>query len=176
MEEANNTVTTETNTPSETVEDVKQETETPITYSQEELDKAVKSASSRAKNDIMKELGITSVKDFSILKESYEKAIKETEELKTTNETLSNKLVLKGLDVNDDCADDFISLTKKRVTETKDFSTAAKEVAQLYPTMLKTSSVVETRKQFGNEKSETKSKDQGISEKLLEKYPHLRRK
>lgn len=173
MEEANNTVTTETTIPSNTDSDVKPESEISPTYSQEEYDKAIKSAASKAKGDILKELGITSVKDFSIIKESYEKSISDTEALKKTNEDLSNKLVLKSLNVKDDNADDFISLASKRVSEKKDFSTAAKEVAEAYPNMLVS---YNNRPTMGTEKSETKERQEEYSVKMLEKYPFLKKK
>ena len=173
MEEANNTVTTETTIPSHTDSDVKPESENSATYSQEEYDKAIKSAASKAKGDILKELGITSVKDFTALKESYEKSISDTEALRKTNEELSNRLVLASLNVKDDNADDFIALASKRVSDKKDFSTAAKEVAEAYPNMLTS---YNTRPTMGSEKSETKERKEEYSARMLEKYPFLKKK
>ena len=123
----------------ETVEPVENKSteETPKTYSQEEYDKAVKSAAGKAKNEILKELGVSSVKDFNNLKKTYEEAIKNAEDLASANETLNNRLVLKDLNIRDDVEDDFISLAKKRITDGKTFTDAAKEVAELYPNMIK---------------------------------------
>ena len=172
MEEANNTVTTETSIPSDTASDVKPEPETMHSYSQEEYDKAIKSAASKAKGDILKELGITSVKDFAILKESYEKSISDTEALRKTNEELSNKLVLKSLNVRDDNADDFISLASKRITDGKGFEQAAKEVAEAYPNMLNSPNMPK----IGTEKAESEPKKEMYSARMLEKYPFLKKK
>ena len=71
MEEASNNVTATSTEVNEPTKDASK----PVSYSQEEYDKAIRSASSKAKNDILHELGISSVKDFSILKETYEKSI-----------------------------------------------------------------------------------------------------
>ena len=153
--------------------DVVKPTETPKTYSEDEYKKGLQSSASKAKNEILQELGISSVKDFSILKKNYEDSIKITEDLKKSNEDLANKLVLKDLNVKDDVADDFISLAKKRTSQDKDFNTASKEVAELYPTMLNTN--IQTSIKLGTEKSESSKPNEGnYSEEMLKRYPYLK--
>lgn len=163
-------IQTESTEAVETVENKSTE-ETPKTYSQEEYDKAVKSAAGKAKNEILKELGVSSVKDFNILKRSYEDAIKNAEDLASQNENLNNRLVLKDLNIREDVEDDFISLAKKRITTEKTFTEAAKEVAELYPNMIKeiNSKTVKT----GSEKKDGSKKESTYSEEMLKRYPHL---
>jgi hypothetical protein len=166
----NTAIQTEAETQTTETETVEQKTE-PRMYSEEEYNKAVQSASGKAKNEILKELGITSVKDFNILKQTYETAIKDAEVLASTNESLSNRLILKDLDIRDDVIDDFISLAKKRVSDNKSFEQAAKEVAEIYPTMVKT---FEKQVKVATEKKDGSKKEHTYSEEMLKRYPHLR--
>lgn len=153
--------------------DVVKTTEQPKTYSEDEYKKGLQSSASKAKNEILQELGISSVKDFNILKKNYEDSIKITEDLKKSNEDLANKIVLKDLNVRDEVSDDFISLAKKRTSQDKDFNTAAKEVAELYPTML--NNAVQGVIKLGTEKSENSGKsNEGYSEEMLKRYPYLK--
>lgn len=167
-----NTTIPDSTTEVETVENKSTE-ETPKTYSQEEYDKAIKSAAGKAKNEILKELGVSSVKDFNILKRNYEDAIKAAEDLSTQNENLSNRLVLKDLNIRDDVEDDFISLAKKRITDDKTFNEAAREVAELYPNMIKEFTASKNVK-IGNEKKDGSKKESTYSEEMLKRYPWLK--
>lgn len=167
-----NTAIPDSTTEVETVENKSTE-ETPKTYTQEEYDKAIKSAAGKAKNEILKELGVSSVKDFNILKRNYEDAIKNAEDLSTQNENLSNRLVLKDLNIRDDVEDDFISLAKKRITDDKTFNEAAREVAELYPNMIKEFTASKNVK-IGNEKKDGSKKESTYSEEMLKRYPWLK--
>ena len=173
MEEQVNdtTIPTESTGAVDTVEN-KPTDETPRTYTQEEYDKAIKSSSGKAKNEILKELGISSVKDFATLKQSYEEAIKSTEELSSANDALKKKLVLKDLNIRDDVSDDFISLANKRITDDKTFEDAAKEVAELYPNMVREYTATKNVK-LGNEKKDGSKKEPEYSEELLKRFPFL---
>ena len=168
MEEASNNVTATSTEVNEPTKDASK----PVSYSQEEYDKAIRSASSKAKNDILHELGISSVKDFSILKETYEKSINENEALKKSNDDLNHRLVLKGLKVKDDASTDFITLATARMSDKKDFSAASKEVAELYPNMLE-SYIEPTSAKLGNPKSENPSTEPKYSKDILKRYPYL---
>lgn len=166
------TNTTIEETSVDTAETVKTaESETPKLYTEEEYSKGMKSASSKAKNDILKDLGITSVKDFSILKTTYEAAIKENDSLKKEKVDLSERLVLRGLNVKSNVESDFISLAKNRISDSKDFDTAAKEVAGLYPNMLNGLDLPSMK--VGTEKKENTTNSVVYSEELLKRYPQL---
>ena len=140
-------------------------------YTSEELKKEVQSASSKAKNDILKALGISSVKEFQDLKSNYENTIKDTETLKSENEKLNNMLVLNKLNVREDVSDDFIDLTKKRMTGDKSFSDAAAEVIELYPNMTKNNNIKDFK--IGTEKNENKTTEQKYSSEMIKRYPWL---
>jgi hypothetical protein len=173
---ANSNITTENTTPETTVETGENktpvQTQEPVkTYTQEEYDKAIQSASSKAKNEILKALEIKSVDEFKTLKETYDKAVKDSEELKTSNEKLNHLLVLKDLNVKDDSAEDFIDLAIKRISDKVDFKAAAEEVAKLYPAMLKG---VETNIKTGIEKKDGSKSENQYSEDMLKRYPWLK--
>lgn len=109
----------------EQVETTEEKVEKGIT--EEELKKAIQSASSKAKNDILKEIGIESVADIRARLETaskYDEAVKQVEELIKERETLTSDkqelsgkakkledaLLINRLGVSEEFADDFIKL------------------------------------------------------------------
>lgn len=149
------------------------ETETPVEkkYSEEDINKAVQSAAGKAKGDILKELGISSVKEFKELKKSFDEAVSTKSELESKIDYLSNQLVCKELNVKNEYRDDFIDLAKKRIKDGITFEEAAKTVSELYPSMLEKNSTYE---KTGIEKKNNGKSESKYSEELLKKYPYLK--
>jgi len=166
---ANNNITTEQTTTTEV--DKSETTAQEVTYTQEQFDKAIQSASSRAKNDILKELGIGSVKEFTELKKSYEDSITEKENLAKDNAKLNDLLILKDLNVKDENSEDFLELARKRITDGKDLKKAAEEVASIYPSMLNINTTTDVK--IGSEKGEKSKPESKYSEDMLKRYPFL---
>lgn len=155
-----------------TVESTETEKTVELKYSEEDMSKAIQSATSKGKGDILKELGIGSVKEFKEMKKTYETAVNEKANLETQLESLTNKLICKNLNVKDDVSEDFIDLAKKRVKDGTTFEDAAKAVAELYPNMLVNNTTYE--KTGIEKKTDGGSKQPQYSEEMLRRYPHLR--
>ena len=146
------------------------------TYSKADYDKAVKSAASKAKYDILKELGINSVKEFQDLKNTYETAINEKSNLEKSISDLNNKntsleedLLLTKMGVSEEYKKDILTLAKSKVDEGHNLETVSKELLEKYPQWR---NVKETIK-MGTEKSDFENKPE-VSSELLKKYSWLR--
>lgn len=163
--------TTETETPVVEVE------ATPKTFTEEEFNKAIQSASSKAKNDILKELGISSVKDFKDLQNTYNTAIQEKDTLKTKQTELENELAslklnakVVALGVAEEFKDDFLELAEVKMTKgNKSFDDVSKEILEKNKHWL-TSSKIE---KLGNDQSKSNIQDSHVSDELKSKYPWL---
>lgn len=147
----------------------------PETYSKEDYEKAIKSASSKAKYDILKELGINSVKEFQELKSTYETAINEKSTLEKSitdlnkkNTTLEEDLLLTKLGVSEEYKKDILTLAKSKVDESHNLETVSKELLEKYPQWR---NVKETIK-MGTEKSEDITPE--VSSTLTARFPWLK--
>ena len=160
-----------------TVESTETETKPVEPYrtfaTEEELSKFAQSERSKAKGEILKSLGINSVSDFQSLKKTYEDAIGKAQSQEDTINSLNQKLVLKGLNVKDENTEDFIELAKKRTTNEVSFEDAAKQVAELYPTMI-IGKAFSSDTKIGTEKQDGKTNDSRYSEDMLKRYPWLK--
>lgn len=154
-----------------TVESTETEKTVELKYSEEDLNKAIQSANSKGKGDLLKELGISSVKEFKEMKKTFEEANNAKSDLELQIETLNNKLVCKNLNVRDDVSEDFIDLTKKRIKEGVSFEEAAMTVAELYPNMLNSA---KTYDKTGIEKKNESKETSKYSEEMLKRYPWLK--
>ena len=139
-----------------------------IAPTQEEYNKAIQSASSKAKYALLQELGIKSVDEFKTKANTYEEAIKETESLKKANSDYANQInglkeemLISQLGVSEDYKEDFLTLAKAKVTESKDFTTAAKEVLDKNPNWRNLQEPIK----MGTEKSEQKQIHNSLSKK-----------
>jgi predicted nucleic acid-binding Zn-ribbon protein len=144
------------------------------TYSKEDYDKAIQSAKSKAKYDILKELGINSVKEFQELKNTYETAINEKKTLEKSltdmnkkNTTLEEDLLLTKLGVSEEYKNDILTLAKSKVDESHNLEAVSKELLEKYPQWR---NVKETIK-MGTEKSDAAPE---VSSTLSAKYPWLK--
>ena len=173
MEEtANNNITTE----SETAQ-VEAESNTTITLTETELNKRLQSASSKAKGELLKELGINSVKDFQDLKTNYETAINNKttleESISTLNQEktkLSGDLMLTKLGVSEEYKDDLLTLAKSKVDENHSLEDISKSLLEKFPQF---KGVKETIK-MGTEKATIKQDKPPVDDEMARKYPWLR--
>jgi hypothetical protein len=151
------------------------EVEKPYKSFKEESDylNTMKSERSKAKNELMKELGISSVDDA---KTTFKKASDlegEINTYKTKTSELEESLTLTKNGVKDDYADEALSLAKSKVGEDKDLATALGEVIKKFPMMASKAQQVES---VGSDKGgEDKGQDdQGkVKSELKKKYPWL---
>ena len=145
------------------------------TYSKADYDKAVKSAASKAKFDILKELGINSVKEFQELKSTYETAINEKSTLEKSitdlnkkNTTLEEDLLLTKLGVSEEYKKDILTLAKSKVDEGHNLETVSKELLEKYPQWKNVKETV----RMGTEKSEDVTPE--VSSTLTARFPWLK--
>ena len=147
----------------------------PETYSKEDYDKAVQSAKSKAKYDILKELGINSVKEFQELKSTYENAINEKKTLEKSltdmnkkNTTLEEDLLLTKLGVSEEYKKDVLTLAKSKVDESHNLETVSKDLLEKYPQWKNVKETV----RMGTEKSEDVTPE--VSSTLTARFPWLK--
>ena len=146
------------------------------TYAKADYDKAVKSAASKAKYDILKELGINSVKEFQELKSTYESAINEKSSLEKTltdlnkkNTTLEEDLLLTKLGVSEEYKKDILTLAKSKVDEGHNLETVSKELLDKYPQWRGAKETIK----MGTEKTDRPNEPE-TPNALAAKYPWLK--
>lgn len=156
---------------------VEAETNTTITMTEAELNKKLQSASSKAKNDIMKELGINSIKDFQDLKTNYETAINTKtsleENINTLNQEktkLSEDLLLTKLGVSEEYREDLLTLAKSKVDNDHTLEDVSKSLLEKFPQF---KGVKETIK-MGTEKAEIKQDTPPVDTELSKRFPWLK--
>lgn len=127
---------------------------------EEEFKKAIQSERSKAKGEILKELGVSSVNDFNTLKSKYEDAIKDKDtinnnmtKLESDFKALQEKNILLELNVDDKYADDTLTLARTRVSETTDLKTAVEEILTKNPNWKSQTSAIK----FGIDKSDSEA-------------------
>ena len=110
------------------------------TYSKADYEKAIQSASSKAKNEILKSLGINSVKEFQELKNTYQTAINEKTTLEENisnlnkeNTKLQENLLLSKLGVSEEYSNDLLTLAKSKVDENHSLEQVSRELLEKYP-------------------------------------------
>lgn len=177
----NNNITETDNTselePTATLENKEAETKSEYIAPDEDTYKRVlQSERSKAKYEMLQELGVKSIDEFKKTKLSYENAIKESdnvrlelEEIKSKYAKLEENIKLEKLGVLDEYKDDFITIVKSKVTEERDFDTVAKEVLEKNTHWLKGTNDV----RLTSEKSESKKDKPQVSDYLKSKYPWL---
>lgn len=148
----------------------------PKVWTEEEYNKAIQSASSKAKYELLKELGIANVKEFHDLKATYEKSINEKNELETgkdnltkENSKLKEDLVMARLGVSDDYKEDLLVLARPKVDESHTLEDVSKDLLKRFPQM---GGIKSAGLKTGVERTETTHKP-GPSEELLKKFPWL---
>ena len=156
---------------------VEADNNTTITLTEVELNKRIQSASSKAKNELMKELGINSVKDFQDLKNNYETAINTKtsleENINTLNQEknkLSEDLILTKLGVSEEYREDLLTLAKSKVDNEHSLEDVSKSLLEKFPQF---KGVKETIK-MGTEKADIKKDKPPVDDEMARKYPWLR--
>lgn len=171
-ETVNNNITAESETAP-----VEAENNTTITMTEVELNKKLQSASSKGKNELLKELGITSTKDFHDLKNTYETAINNKTTLedsinKLTQEKnkLTEDLMLTKLGVADEFREDLLTLAKAKVDENHSLEDISKSLLEKFPQFRTTRETVK----IGTEKA-TLKEELPVDDELSSKYPWLKK-
>lgn len=157
---------------------VENETNSTITMSETDLNKKIQSASSKAKNEILKELGINSVKDFQDLKNSYETAVNSKNALEESinsltkeKNKLNEELMLTKLGVSDEYKEDLLTLAKSKVDENNSLEDVSKSLLEKFPQF----KAVKEPVRIGTEKASIKE-DFPVDEELSRKYPWLKKR
>lgn len=100
---------------------------------QEDYDKAIKSEASKQKLEWMREVGVQSVDEFKTTKSKYDEATKNYDQVVKERNDLSDKLLVRELDVGDEYANDLLTLAKSKVSPDKDLKAAASEILDKNP-------------------------------------------
>lgn len=161
------------------VEETKVE-ETKTSYksfeTEDEYNQAIKSERSKAKNEVLKSLGIDNLDEG---KTQLTKASKLEEELRSTKvktTELEEQLTLTKNGVKEDYAKEALELAKSKVNDEVDLSTALGEVIKKFP-MMASETPTKSKPNVGGEKNNEKkdTDDQAsIKENLKSKYPWLK--
>lgn len=169
MEETNSTVTISEATEQPAVEENKVEFKAPT---EEEYKKALQSASSKAKFDILKELGVNSVQDFKKQKNEIDTIIQQNQELqkqladkeaqhKEKIIEMENMLVLTKANIDAEYVDDVKTLAKTKVSESVTFEQAVQQVLNKNPQWTNNKETI----RLGTEKTKNEIDNRYFSEK-----------
>nr|DAF20222.1 MAG TPA: Major capsid protein [Caudoviricetes sp.] len=148
-----------------------------IYETEEEYNKDLKSASMKKVNDMFKELGVSSIAElkaykesaqlfnqkndeFELLKSGNEELKKSFNELSEENNQLKNELLLNKFGIDGSNANDFLTLAKSKVNETKSLEEACSEVLEKYPSFRSTN--IQTLFKIGSPKS-SDDNDRGLT-------------
>lgn len=158
--------------------------ETPKTFSEDELNRAKQSASSSAKNEILKALGISSVDEGKTLinakgdqekkNAELEARIKQVEEVANTEH---QNAVMTSLQCDGKHLGDLRTLSLSRIAEGKDFAAAAKEVMDENPTWKSNPALPKPNMGGNNPAPSPNAKgtpNTAVSAKLQSMYPWLK--
>lgn len=159
----------ETNVNIETTEQVDTSTQSEDTITTEpfktfttedDYKKELQSVSSKAKYEILKELGIKNVGEFNTMKEKYQTAINEQNDLKKRYDELSNEKTklneqnaILRFNISPDYAEDALTLAKTKVSETTTLDDALQTILSKNPSWQNGNSNIT----FGTEKSNVDS-------------------
>lgn len=165
--------TDETTTPEEQVtpEGNKPAEETPFKSfaTEEEYNKAVKSEQSKAKNELLKEMGVKSVQET---KDALAK-VASFDELNTKYQKLEENLALTELGVKDEFKDEALLLAKSKITSEIGLKDALSDVIKKMPSLAK-APMVDIK--IGTEKGENKGieEENSASKRIAEKHPWIK--
>lgn len=137
---------------------------------EEEFTNAVKSERSKAKNEILTELGVKSVDDAK----SALAAKTELETVKNTVTQLQEKLVLTENEVAEEFKNEALTLAKAGLKEGVDLDAALKQVLAKFPNMKKPSSVIKGIDAVGTQPSAAPSEAAQVGKRISTKYPWIK--
>lgn len=156
-----------------------------VAPSKEEYERVLKSTTNKAKTEILKDLGVTSVKDFKIqqaeieeqltsletLKEEYENTQKEYGTLKNEYTSLKKETILGALNVAEDYREDLVKLADAEVTDDRPFEAVVKELVEgRYKHV-----VASPQLRMGTERRQAEDTNT-ISAEMRQRYPWLNKK
>lgn len=136
---------------------------------EEEYNKMIKSEQSKAKNELLKEMGVKSVQET---KDALAKAAL-FDELNTKYQKLEENLVLTELGIKDEFRDEALILAKSKVTDEIGLKDALVDVIKKMPNLAK-SPVANIK--IGTEKGDNKGieEENSVSKRITEKHPWIK--
>lgn len=141
--------------------------------SEEEYSNAVKSERSKAKNEVLKELGVNKLEEAKQKISATDEVSQDLASYKSKVDNLEQDLALKDVGIKDEFKDDALTLAKARMSEGKNLTTALGEVVERMPNMASQKQGV---KKMGANKGEDKDDKASTqqADKLKQKYPWLK--
>lgn len=136
---------------------------------EDEFNRAIKSARSSAKNEVLKELGITSIADAKETLTNAALVADELETVKTEKQNLTYNLSLAKAGVADEFMNEALTLAKAGVNDKTDFETSLASVLGKFPNM------TSVKKGFiaGTDRQEKQDEQKQVDAKLSSKYNWL---
>ena len=157
--------------------------ETPKTYTQEEYDKAIQSSKSKAKNEILKDLGISGVKEFkdytasvAASKAEVETQISQYKNTKSALDVAMQDLAIYKNSVNPEYKTEVLTLAAAKVSDDMNIEQAVQEVLKKTPFFAVGSAEQHVQNKVGVDRSTTTSKVSAVDIKLQKSYPWLKEK
>lgn len=185
VETIENLETTQTEVVStETQTEVETSTEWKAPTSPEELDTMIKAAVNKSNTEMLKALGVKSIKEFKEQKTEFEtkynelgNIVNERDEYQTKYQDLNNEIktlkeetILNKLNIQEDYKNDLKQLALAQVTEEKNFEQVLTEmVTGRYKYATRGTSQV----RMGTERNQTQQENSNVSPELAKKYPWL---
>lgn len=141
--------------------------------SEDEYNNTLKSERSKAKNEVLKELGVNKLEEAKQKISATDEVSKDLANYKSKVDNLEQDLALKDVGIKDEFKDDALTLAKARMSEGKTLTTALSEVVERMPNM---ASQKEGVKKIGADKGKGKDDDTSTAQadKLKQKYPWLK--
>lgn len=166
----------ETTAPKETTTPTQNKQPFKVFDSEEDFQRELKSAESRAKNDILKRLNLNSVDEGTQTITKAEQLEQDLSKAFAKLQSLEEENALVKLGVQDEYKEEALTLARARKTEDKSLEQALKEVGEKFPDLFN------VRKK-GVEKLGSETTDQSpadisndaLSKYLQDRHPHLRR-
>jgi hypothetical protein len=144
--------------------------------SEEDFQRELKSAESRAKNDILKRLNLNSVDEGTQTITKAEQLEQDLSKAFAKLQSLEEENALVKLGVQDEYKEEALTLARARKTEDKSLEQALKEVGEKFPDLLSpTKKGVEKLGSETTDQSPADISNDALSKYLQERHPHLRR-
>ena len=157
--------------------------ETPKTYTQDEMDKLVQSSRSKAKNEILKDLGISGVQEFKEYtakiktdQAEVENKLSEYKNTKIALDSATQDLAIYKNSVNPEYKTEVLTLAQAKVSDDMNIEQAVQEVLKKTPFFAVGSAEQHVQNKVGVDRSTTTSKVSAVDIKLQKSYPWLKEK
>lgn len=137
---------------------------------EDEYNNAIKSERSKAKNELMKELGIKSVDEAKETFNKYATLQSEFETTKAEHQKLSEEIVLTKAGVKDDYKEEVITLARAKVSDEMTFEKAIEAVIEKMPMVIGKG----FQGRVGTQSTQEEN-DNSVQDKLSKHYPWLKK-